>query len=141
MPARWNGRWPGAERGDPKAADLSNPASGQPHDPSPGPAAGQPGLRRDPGHAHTQAHALGAGSAAGYEQLRHAALHARAEAFPLGLAVLTRQGLTAWTHALAELTPTPTAPTPAATDAPPLACAALTRELVHILAALTLVST
>jgi hypothetical protein len=137
MPARWNGRWPGTERGDPKAADLSNPASGQPHDPSPGPAAGQPGLRRDPG----QAHALGAGSAAGYEQLRHAALHARAEAFPLGLAVLTRQGLTAWTHALAELTPTPTAPTPAATDALPPACAALTRELVNILAALTLVST
>jgi len=79
--------------------------------------------------------------AARYEHLRHAALHARAEAFPLGLAVLTRQGLTAWTHVLAELTPTPTAPTPAATHAPPLPCAALTRELVNILAALTLVST
>jgi hypothetical protein len=49
--------------------------------------------------------------------------------------VLTRQGLTAWTRALAELTPTPTAPA----DAPTLPCAALTRELVNILAALTLV--
>jgi hypothetical protein len=116
---------------------MSNPASGQAQHPAPGPAAGQPGLRRDPG----QAHAPGAGSAARYEHLRHAALHARSEAFPLGLAVLTRQGLTAWTHVLAELTPTPTAPTPAATHAPPLPCAALTRELVNILAALTLVST
>jgi hypothetical protein len=71
--------------------------------------------------------------------LRHAALHARAEAFPLGLAVLTRQGLTAWTRTLAELTPTPTAPTLAATDPPTLLPAALTRELVNILAALTLV--
>jgi hypothetical protein len=80
--------------------------------------------------------------AARYEHLRHAALHARAEAFPLGLAVLTRQGLTAWTRALAELTPT--APTPAPADAPTPATpppAALTRELVNILAALTLVPT
>jgi hypothetical protein len=68
--------------------------------------------------------------------LRHAALHARAEAFPLGLAVLTRQGLTAWTQALAEF---PLAPT-VATTTPPLARAALTRELVNILAAITLVS-
>jgi hypothetical protein len=75
--------------------------------------------------------------------LRHAALHERAEAFPLGLAVLTGKGLIAWTRALAELTPTRTArtapaspPTPA--TAPP---AALTRELINILAALTLVPT
>ena len=58
-----------------------------------------------------------------------------------GLAVLTRQGLTAWTRTLTELTPTPSAPPPAATDAPTLLPAALTRELVNILAALTLVST
>jgi hypothetical protein len=116
---------------------VSHPAHGNEQDRSPGPAAGQPGLRCDPG----QAHAPGAGSDARYEHLRHAALHARAEAFPLGLAVLTRKGLTAWTHALAELTPTPIPPTPAATDVPPLPSAALTRELVNILAALTLVST
>jgi hypothetical protein len=100
-----------------------------------GPAAARPSRRADVG----QAHSSGAGSDARYEHLRHAALHARAEAFPLGLAVLTRQGLTAWTRALAELTPTPTAPTPAPADAPTLPCAALTRELVNILAALTLV--
>jgi hypothetical protein len=99
--------------------------------PSPGPPDARPGA----GQAHP------GGLQARYEHLRHAALHARAEAFPLGLAVLTRQGLTAWTRTLAELTPTPTAPTPAATDPPTLLPAALTRELVNILAALTLVST
>jgi hypothetical protein len=52
--------------------------------------------------------------------------------------VLTRQGLTAWTRALAELTPTAPA---ALTNPPTLPCAALTRELVNILAALTLVPT
>jgi hypothetical protein len=120
---------------------VSKPASRREEDPSgpglpsPGPAAVRPGLRPDP----AQAFALGAGSDARYEHLRHAALHARAEAFPLGLAVLTRQGLTAWTRTLAELTPTPTAPTLAATDPPTLLPAALTRELVNILAALTLV--
>jgi hypothetical protein len=90
-----------------------------------------------------------------YEQLRHAALHARAEAFPLGLAVLTGKGLIAWTRVLAELTPTPPAstPTPASPPPPPASAlapagvpepalpAALTRELVNILAALTLVPT
>jgi hypothetical protein len=101
--------------------------------PSLGLAAARPGRRPDVGHAP------GAGPDARYEHLRHAALHARAEAFPLGLAVLTRQGLTAWTRALAELTPTPTVPTPAPADAPTLPSAALTRELVNILAALTLV--
>jgi hypothetical protein len=58
--------------------------------------------------------------------------------------VLTRRGLTAWTHALAELTPTLTTPTvsaPAATDPLALPGAALTRELVNILAALTLAPT
>ena len=114
---------------------MSNPAGATQHRPSPGSTAGRPGLRRDPARAH----APGAGADARYEHLRHAALHARAEAFPLGLAVLTRQGLTAWTRALAELTPTPTAPTSAPAEAPALVCAALTRELVNILAALTLV--
>jgi len=58
--------------------------------------------------------------------------------------VLTRQGLIAWTRALAKLTSTPTAPTPAPADPPtPAAPAptALTRELVNILAALILVPT
>jgi hypothetical protein len=54
--------------------------------------------------------------------------------------VLTRQGLTAWMRALAELTPA-TAPTPAPADVPTPAPAALTRELVNILAALTLGAT
>jgi len=112
MPARSNGRWPGVEGGNPKAADVSTRISRREQDPSrpvppsPDPAAGQPGPRPDPAQAH--AHAPGAGSDARYEHLRHAALHGRAEAFPLGLAVLTRQGLTAWTRTLAELTPTPT---------------------------------
>lgn len=100
--------------------------------PSLGPAVARPDRRPDAGQAP------GTGRDARYEHLRHAALHTRAEAFPLGLAVLTRQGLTAWTRALAELTPS-TAPTTAPADAPTLPCAALTRELVNILAALTLV--
>jgi hypothetical protein len=84
-------------------------------------------------------HGGAGGLDARYEQLRHAAVHARAQAFPLGLAVLTRHGLTAWTRALAELTPVaspPAAPAPA--DAALTFPAAVTRELVSILAALTL---
>jgi hypothetical protein len=83
--------------------------------------------------------------------LRHAALHARAEAFPLGLAVLAGKGLIAWTRVLAELTPAPPAWTPTPAPPPPASApagapepalpAALTRELVNILAALTLVPT
>ena len=128
---------PGGEGGNPKAADVSILERTEEQNPSlPAlPAAARPGRRPDAG----QAHASLAGSDARYEHLRHAALHARAEAFPLGLAVLTRQGLTAWTRALAELTPAPRAPAPAPTDAPTLPCAALTRELVNVLAALTLV--
>ncbi len=67
--------------------------------------------------------------------------------------MLTGKGLIAWTRVLAELTPTPPTSTP--TPATPLAAptrapagapqpalpAALTRELVNILAALTLVPT
>ena len=66
---------------------------------SPGHAAAEPGARLDAG----QATAPGGGLDARYEQLRHAALHARGEAFPLGLGVLTRGGVTAWRHALADL--------------------------------------
>jgi hypothetical protein len=76
-----------------------------------------------------------------YEQLRHAALHARAEAFPLGLAVLTRHGLTAWTRTLTELAPVPNPPAPTPADPPGAAPAAVTRELVSILTALTLAPT
>jgi hypothetical protein len=67
---------------------------------SPGHAAAEPGARLEAG----QATAPGGGLDARYEQLRHAALHARGEAFPLGLGVLTRGGVTAWRHALADLT-------------------------------------
>jgi hypothetical protein len=66
--------------------------------------------------------------------------------------VLTGKGLIAWTRILAELTPTPPAWTPTPATPPPHASApagapepalpaALTRELVNILAALTLVPT
>jgi hypothetical protein len=117
----------------PERTDEHNPS--RPALPALGPEAARPGPGPDAG----QAHAPGTGSDARYEHLRHAALHARAEAFPLGLAVLTHQGLTAWTRALAELTPAPPAPAPAPTDPPTLPSAALTRELVNVLAALTLV--
>ena len=73
-----------------------------------------------------------------YEQLRHAALHARAEAFPLGLGVLTGKGVTTWRRTLAGLIPAatpPAAPVPRA-GAPGLPAA--TRELIDILAAMTL---
>jgi hypothetical protein len=76
-----------------------------------------------------------------YERLRHAALHARAEAFPLGLAVLTRHGLTAWTRTLAELTAAGNPPAPTPADPLAAAPATVTRELVSILAALTLAPT
>jgi hypothetical protein len=76
-------------------------------------------------------------------------VHARAEAFGLGLAVLTGNGLIAWTRVCAE----PTASTRPAHDSSAssetLKCpsagpqmpdsTASTRELVHILAALALV--
>jgi hypothetical protein len=120
---------------------VSTPESGQVHSrslralPSPDPAATPPNHRPNAGRSH----AVGAGPDVRYEHLRYAALHARAEAFPLGLAVLTRQGLTAWTRALAELTPAAPAPVPAPAEAPTLPSAALTRELVNVLAALTLV--
>jgi hypothetical protein len=70
-------------------------------------------------------------------------VHARAQAFPLGLAVLTSKGLIGWTRVLAELSPTPTAPTPAPVDppVPPPPPAVVTRQLVSILAALALVPT
>jgi len=73
-----------------------------------------------------------------YEQLRHAALHARAAAFPLGLGVLTSKGVTAWRHALADLTCAPaagTARTTAPAARPPLPGPAAA-ELIHALAGL-----
>jgi hypothetical protein len=68
-------------------------------------------------------------------------VHARAEAFGLGLAVLTGNGLVAWTRVCAE--PTPAATTPPGPSARPQMpdSTALTRELVNILAALALVPT
>ncbi|HEX5877336.1 MAG TPA: hypothetical protein VF468_03280, partial [Actinomycetota bacterium] len=85
----------------------------------------------------------GGGLDARYEDLRHAALHARAEAFPLGLAVLTRQGVTAWRRALARLAPDPLsrpapAPPPASAGTVPAPIAA---ELVDALAAVALAGT
>jgi len=70
-------------------------------------------------------------------------VHARAQAFPLGLAVLTSKGLIGWTRVLAELSPTPTAPTPEPVDPPTPATppTVVTRELIGILAALALVPT
>ena len=70
-------------------------------------------------------------------------MHARAQAFPLGLAVLTSKGLIGWTRVLAELSPTPTAPTPEPADPPTPATppTVVTRELIGILAALALVPT
>jgi len=62
-------------------------------------------------------------------------LHARAEAFPLGFAVLTRRGVTAWRHALAEIAPATCPPAPAAAPALPGPLAA---ELVSVLAAVAL---
>jgi hypothetical protein len=82
-----------------------------------------------------------------YEQLRHAALHARATAFPLGLAVLIGKGVAAWLTVLADVigpprrAPIPVPGQPDRSPAPPAALpAAVTSELVNILAAMTLVS-
>jgi hypothetical protein len=129
---------------NPKAADLSAHERGKedrslPLLTCPGHAAADPGTGPDAG----QALAAGAGLTARYEQLRHAAVHARAQAFPLGLAVLTSGGLIGWTRVLAELSPTPTAPTPAPLDPPTPATppTVVTRELIGILAALPLVPT
>ena len=108
--------------------------------PSPGRAAAEPGARPDAG----QVTAPGGGLDARYEQLRHAALHARAEAFPLGLGVLTRNGVTAWRHALAGLAPAgPATAAPAASrPAPPRPAAGLpapvAAELINVLAAVAL---
>src|SRR5205823_408053 len=94
-----------------------------------------------------------------YEQLRHAALHQRGQAFGLGFAALRRGGVTAWRRAVAALggsgpgnrlpapesepahprSPTPRPPAPAS---PPAGLpAAVTSELVHLLAAVALAGT
>ena len=112
--------------------------------PSPGHAAAEPGTSLDAG----QDSAPGGGLDARYEQLRHAALHARAEAFPLGLGVLTGQGVTAWRHALAGLTPARPATTAPAGQPPgtrPAHAAGLpapvAAELINVLAAVALAGT
>jgi len=109
--------------------------------PSPGRAAAEPGVRPDAG----QACAPRGGLDARYEQLRHAALHARAEAFPLGLGVLAGQGVTAWRHALAGLTPAgpgtaaPAGPPPGTHPAPAAGLPApVAAELISVLAAVAL---
>lgn len=90
--------------------------------------------------AHHPGRGPGGGPAARYEQLRHAAMHARAEAFGLGLAVLTGNGLIAWTRVCAEPIPTPSIP-PCAPDPELPAARAPSRELVNALAALALAPT
>ena len=111
--------------------------------PSPGRAAAEPGARPDAG----QDNAPGGGLDARYEQLRHAALHARVEAFPLGLGVLTRSGVTAWRHALADLAPASRAqrhqlPPPGTHPAPPAGLPVpVAAELISALAAVALAGT
>jgi hypothetical protein len=145
--------WPATGSATPKAADLptrdrrkeaSSPSL--PPTPSPGLAAAEPERASDAG----QDRAPGTGLDARYEQLRHAALHARAEAFPLGLGVLTGKGVTAWRNAITGLAPA-TAPAqparPAALAEPalpgsrPALPAALTAELIGVLAGLVLAGT
>ncbi len=108
---------------------------------SPGHAAAEPGARPDAG----QDRAPRGGLDARYEQLRHAALHARAEAFPLGLGVLTGKGVTAWRHALADLTPArpgvaaPAGPPPGTRPAHAAGLPApVAAELINVLAAVAL---
>jgi hypothetical protein len=146
--------WPATGSAAPKAADLpardrrkeaSSPSL--PPTPSPGLAAAEPERASDAG----QDRAPGAGLDARYEQLRHAALHARAEAFPLGLGVLTSKGVTAWRSAITRLAPAASPARPAAGPAAlaggalpgsrPALPAALTAELISVLAGLVLAGT
>jgi hypothetical protein len=69
--------------------------------------------------------------------LRHAAVHTRAQAFELGLAVLTGNGLIAWTRVCAQPTLTPSTP-PDAPDPKMPSPTTPSRELVNALAALAL---
>jgi len=132
----------------PKAADLPARERRKEEHPSlplltsPGLAAAEPGTRPDAG----QDTAPGGGLDARYEHLRHAALHARAEAFPLGLGVLTGKGVTAWRHALADLTcaaspdtaPPPGRPPGAGPVRPAGLPAPVAAELISVLAAVAL---
>jgi hypothetical protein len=145
-------RWPAAGSATPKAADLPARENRKEEHPSPslltspGPAAAEPGARPDAG----QDRAPGGWLDARYEQLRNAALHARAEAFPLGLGVLTCKGVTAWRHALADLTHAggqgPGTSTAAPAGQPPAMHPAgsaglpapVAAELIHVLAAVAL---
>jgi hypothetical protein len=145
-------RWPATGSATPKAAELPARETRKEEHPSlslltsPGRAAAEPGTRPDAG----QDRVPGSGLDARYEQLRHAALHARAEAFPLGLGVLTSRGVTAWRNAITALTP---AAPPARPDRRPSLAgvalpgdrpalpAALTAELISVLAGLALAGT
>jgi hypothetical protein len=74
--------------------------------------------------------------------LRYAALHARAAAFSLGFAVLTRQGVTAWRRALTDLAPdVRSAPTVTTAPLAGAVSAAISAELVNVLAAVVLAGT
>jgi len=127
-----------------------------PLQPSPGPAAAEPDRHDDRRPDAGQAGAPGSEPAARlldarYEQLRHAALHARARAFPLGLGVLIGKGITAWRRVLAHLTHPHDRDASPATSAEaampsqsPGGCelpAALTTELINVLAAVALAGT
>jgi hypothetical protein len=87
----------------------------------------------------------GAGLAGQYEQLRATALSGRAAALPHGLVVLKCKGMVAWIRAIAEHVRAATRPPAAAASTPPALAWALpttaTRELINILAAITLTPT
>jgi hypothetical protein len=141
--------WPATGSATPKAADLpvrerrkEASAPSLSPTPSPGLAAAEPGTCPDAGQDSTP----GSGLDARYEQLRHAALHARAEAFPLGLGLLTSKGVTAWRNAITGLTPAlPARRPPPSGPARPgdraALPAALTAELISVLAGLVLAGT
>jgi hypothetical protein len=98
----------------------------------------------DPGQV-TEGESPEAGLAGQYEQLRAAALSGRAAALPHGLVVLTCKGMVAWIRAIAEHVRAATRPWACAASTPPAPAWALptiaTRELINILAAITLAPT
>lgn len=119
--------------------------------PSPGLAAAEPDRRHDRYPDVGQATVGGAADArldTRYEQLRDAALHARGRAFPLGLGVLIGKGVATWRRVMTHLAQ------PHGSDAVPVLrpesaahgqaagrCplpAALTSELINVLAAVAL---
>jgi hypothetical protein len=117
--------------------------------PAQGPGAA---LRCGPGQG-SQDDPCGAGLAQAYEQLRVAALQTRGAAFAHGLAVMTAKGVAGWMRAVTEHAVTPptaaVGPRPSVVGTPATAGsaavstlpAAVTRELISVLAAMTLTST